>query len=88
MAQCETCGNDYDRTFEVVMDGIAHKFDCFECAIHQLAPICGNCGCRVLGHGAEEEGIVYCSASCARVAGYTDLRDRGDEPVIEVPPYP
>jgi hypothetical protein len=36
MAQCEVCGNDYDKSFEVVMEGQSHVFDSFECAIHAL----------------------------------------------------
>jgi hypothetical protein len=28
MAQRETCGNDYDKSFQVVMNGAAHTFDC------------------------------------------------------------
>jgi hypothetical protein len=36
MAICETCGNDYDRPFEVAMAGTSHVFDSFECAIHKL----------------------------------------------------
>lgn len=38
MAQCETCGNDYDEVFQVIMGGETHVFDSFECAIQALAP--------------------------------------------------
>ncbi len=34
MATCETCGNDYDKAFQVTMNGKAHTYDSFECAIH------------------------------------------------------
>ena len=37
MPTCETCGNDYDKAFQVTMNGQAHTFDSFECAIHALA---------------------------------------------------
>ena len=40
MAKCEACGNDYDKSFQVVMQGKSHVFDSFECAIHTLAPSC------------------------------------------------
>lgn len=87
MPRCDTCGNDYDKAFEVRIDGRTHTFDCFECAIHRLAPVCRHCGCRVLGHGVEEHGSIYCGASCAREMGRTELRDRGDlVATIEVPP--
>src|SRR5690606_38238231 len=36
--QCEVCGNDYDKPLEIVVNGISHYFDSFECAIHALAP--------------------------------------------------
>ena len=36
--KCEVCGNDYDKPLELVVNGISHYFDCFECAIHALAP--------------------------------------------------
>jgi len=88
MTQCDTCGNDYDKTFEVHQDGQTYTFDCFECAIHQLAPACAHCGCRILGHGVEEGGFFYCGASCGRKMGRTDLRDRGDAVLVEVPTYP
>jgi uncharacterized Zn finger protein len=44
MATCEVCGNDYDKSFEVVKEGATHVFDSFECAIHALAPQCEHCG--------------------------------------------
>jgi len=65
MAVCETCGNDYHATFQVVLDGASHTFDSFECAVHALAPTCEHCGCRVLGHGVEdEEHRIYCCEHC------------------------
>ena len=39
-AQCETCGNQYDKAFHVSLDGQTHVFDSFECAIQALAPRC------------------------------------------------
>ena len=38
MPKCDSCGNDYDKSFQVVMAGQTHVFDSFECAIHTLAP--------------------------------------------------
>ncbi|HEX2063622.1 MAG TPA: hypothetical protein VHE80_04285 [Acidimicrobiales bacterium] len=66
MARCEVCGNDYEASFEVVRQNEAHTFDCFECAIHALAPACGHCGCRVIGHGTDRAGRVFCCSHCAR----------------------
>lgn len=40
MTQCKTCGNEYDKAFQVVMVDVSHTFDSFECAIHGLAPTC------------------------------------------------
>jgi hypothetical protein len=76
MAKCEVCGNEYDKAFEVTAGGARHVFDSFECAIHQLAPACAHCGCRVVGHGVEAGGEFFCCASCARMAGEQRLRDR------------
>lgn len=36
MAVCETCGNDYDKAFQVVLSGKTQTYDSFECAIHAL----------------------------------------------------
>lgn len=76
MGRCEVCGNDYDKTFEVRTALGTHVFDSFECAIHRLAPTCGHCGCRIVGHGVEARGAVYCCASCALEAGVIGLHDR------------
>ena len=76
MAECEVCGNDYDKAFQVVQDGQTHTFDSFECAIHALAPVCAHCGCRIIGHGMEAEGSFFCCASCANRSGVRGLDDR------------
>jgi nitrite reductase/ring-hydroxylating ferredoxin subunit len=76
MATCETCGNDYDKTFTVTKNGRSHVFDSFECAIHALAPRCPHCDCRILGHGVEAGNKIYCCAHCATESGETRLKDR------------
>jgi len=76
MARCETCGNDYDKAFQVSMKGTTHTFDSFECAIHALAPTCENCGIRIVGHGLEKDGTFFCCEHCAEVTGVSGLRDR------------
>jgi hypothetical protein len=75
MAQCEVCGNDYDKPLLISQDGRQHTFDSFECAIHRLAPTCGHCKCRVIGHGIEANGTTYCCAHCAHHSGASKVRD-------------
>ena len=76
MAQCETCGNEYDKAFDVTLQGMVHTFDSFECAIQALAPVCGHCGCRIIGHGVEQDGAMYCGAHCASQEGAHEVQDR------------
>jgi hypothetical protein len=76
MARCETCGNDYYRSFQVVIAGVTHTFDSFECAMHALAPTCPHCGVRIAGHGVEQDGQIFCCAHCAEQEGASGLRDR------------
>lgn len=77
MAKCEVCGNEYDKAFQVSMPGQStHTFDCFECAIHALAPTCSQCDCKIIGHGIEANGSFYCSAHCAGQAGIAEAQDR------------
>ena len=78
MAICDNCGNNYDKTFDVIFAGSRHTFDSFECAIHALAPVCNHCGCRIIGHGVEARGVFYCSVHCAAHEGEKGLRDRVD----------
>jgi transposase len=73
---CEVCGNAYDKAFQVVIHGRTHTFDCFECAIQMLAPLCKHCGCRIIGHGVEESGHFYCCAHCAHHDGAEQIIDR------------
>ncbi|WP_083809099.1 hypothetical protein [Pedosphaera parvula] len=75
MPQCETCGNEYDKNLEIVVNGISHYFDCFECAIHALAPLCDHCGCKIIGHGIEAAGIFFCCAHCAAEKGVVGAHD-------------
>jgi hypothetical protein len=70
MAKCDLCGNEYDKTFEVVQAGQRKTFDSFECAIEAMAPRCAHCNCRVIGHGVDPGGKIYCCMHCARQAGH------------------
>ena len=63
--ECEVCGNEYDKPLAITVMGETHYFDCFECAIHALAPKCEHCKCRIVGHGIESHARYYCCASCA-----------------------
>lgn len=75
MNHCEVCGNDYEKTLEIIVNGISHYFDCFECAIHALAPQCDHCGCKIIGHGMEGEAGMYCCAHCAHEEGVAAVKD-------------
>ncbi len=75
-ATCEVCGNLYDKAFAVKIDGRERWFDCFDCAIHALAPTCKHCGVRISGHGMESNGVFYCCAHCARQEGIGEVQDR------------
>jgi hypothetical protein len=78
MAKCDNCGNDYDKSFQVSgVDGKTYTFDSFECAIHAMAPLCAHCGVRIIGHGLEQGGRMFCCNHCAEGEGVTKLRDRG-----------
>ena len=75
MPRCDVCGNDYQQSFEVVMNGSSYTFDSFECAIQKLAPTCAHCGCRILGHGIEADTAFYCCAHCARESAVIGAQD-------------
>ena len=74
-ATCEVCGNTYDKPLQVSLEGRTMTFDSFECAIHAMAPVCAHCGCKIVGHGVEVGGAVYCCAHCADHK--SGVKDRG-----------
>lgn len=77
MPTCDTCGNQYDKTFAVTThDGTEYTFDSIECAAQKLAPTCDYCGVRILGHGLEANGTFFCCDHCAERAGVSGLKDR------------
>ena len=65
MARCDVCGGDYDQVMNIRLNGRSGTYDCFECAIHAMAPACQHCGCKVIGHGVE----IFCCVHCAKVVG-------------------
>lgn len=76
MARCEQCGNDYDKSFEILMGGKTYVFDSFECAVQKLAPVCPHCDCKIIGHGVEEDDVIFCCAHCASQSGAAGVTDR------------
>lgn len=68
MTRCAQCGNEYERAFDVTISGETYSFDSFECAIQMLAPECGHCSCKVIGHGTDHDGVTYCCDHCAQQA--------------------
>ena len=78
MKTCECCGNQYDKCIDITIDGETYTFDSFECAIQMLAPTCPHCDCRIIGHGVEAEGAIYCCAHCSRQQGVHGVVDNAD----------
>lgn len=71
---CERCGKRDGALMEIRLRGRTRIFDCFECAIHAMAPAYRHCGSRVIGHGIEGEGRIFCSAHCENAARTADAR--------------
>ena len=66
--RCDVCGNEYENCFTLSQSGETYVFDCFECAIHAVAPTCAHCGCKIVGHGVSRDDEVFCGAHCTRAA--------------------
>ena len=82
--QCEVCGNEYKDSFTVNVGDETYAFDCFECAIHALAPTCAHCGCKVIGHGLSREGEIFCCEHCVRMSLSADAEhEAGDDDELE-----
>lgn len=75
MNYCDVCGGKSENTFKVNYAGADYQFDCFECAIYELAPSCAHCGLIILSHGVRVKGELFCSGSCARFQGQGVERD-------------
>jgi len=77
VSTCEVCGNEYDKSFDLVVSGKKHTFDSFERAIQAVAPACAHCSCRIIGHGVEVGARMYCCAHCAKVSDTSaSVKDR------------
>jgi hypothetical protein len=76
MPRCDVCGNEYDNVLRITQGGKTMTFDSFECAIYAMAPRCAHCDCRVMGHGVEANGVIYCCAHCAKHSGVMGVSDR------------
>ena len=84
--QCDTCGNRYAKSFQVITsEKNRYTFDCLECAIQGLAPLCAHCRVKIIGHGLEVDKEVFCCSHCARTFGKAEI---GEEPQISNPPDP
>ena len=76
--KCEVCGNDYGDCFAVTQGQQTYVFDCFECAIHALAPTCAHCGCKIVGHGVSSDGEMFCCDHCVRMSQSAADSDEDD----------
>jgi len=76
MAKCDVCGNDYDKAFTLTAAGRTHTFDSFECASTRWRRPAPTAAARVVGHGVEQCGRIFCCAHCAKKAGASGLKDR------------
>jgi hypothetical protein len=70
MASGNQCSNDDDN---LTMAGETSVFVSFECAAHKLRPICPRCGYKIIGHGVEQDKVIYSCACCAAREGMTEL---------------
>jgi hypothetical protein len=49
MALCQTCGNEYDKSLQVILGGEKHPSTVSSAQSSRLAPACAHCQCRIVG---------------------------------------
>ena len=71
----DTQGRVHRAVTIIVSGGVTGHYG-FECAITAMAPRCAHCDCRVIGHGIEAAGRIFCCAHCAKLEGAKNVSDR------------
>ena len=51
-------------------------FEYVEARLWPDGPVCPHCGTRIVGHGVEHDGAIFCCVHCARHEGVKGLVDR------------
>ena len=70
MGRCETCGNDYDKSFQMIMNGETHTYDSFECAIEALgAALCELRHPHHRSRTGSGQASIFCCDHCAERMG-------------------
>jgi len=65
LGRCETCSNEAEKLFEVIVCGQSHAYDSFQCAVMAMAHRCDFCGLSISTPVMEHNGRHFCSSSCA-----------------------
>ena len=79
MARCDVCGNDYDKSFQIVQGRqVAHFRQLRMRHSWHLRRRVSHCGCRIIGHGMEAHGEFFCCAYCAKQSGAPQMKDRAE----------
>lgn len=65
---CDHCGCECIFELEVRLAGQVFHFDCFDCAIDRLAPVCQRCGRKFTEPALQgDAGELYCSLACRKM---------------------
>ena len=71
-----TQGDTWEELRRQVRDAVKeYFFDSFECAVSMLAPECTHCKTKIIGHGLESAGMIFCCANCANHSGIFGFKD-------------
>ena len=61
---CTICDDQYGRSCRIPADDELHFMDSFECAFYTVAPRCRCCDRRIVDHGIETWGNIFCCTPC------------------------